>query len=89
MKISRITPRQWAPKAKRITPYKVGDLVRVRSGTHDSKLPDHRTGLVVRVEHTPRSRSGGHPPAIDRYSYHVKFGDRYLWFHHMWLDAVS
>jgi hypothetical protein len=88
VKISRITPTRFQ-KTNRITPYKVGDLVRVRAGTHDSKLPVHRTGLIVRVDHNPLNRSGGLPPNINRYSYYVKFGNAVLYFHHMWLDAVS
>ena len=28
---------------------KVGDLVRVRTGTHDERMPESRTGLIIEV----------------------------------------
>ena len=30
-----------------MTKFKAGDLVRVKEGTHDSGMPDHRVGIII------------------------------------------
>jgi hypothetical protein len=39
---------------------KVGDLVRVKEGTHQEGMPDHRVGVVIEEV----SRAHGHTPDV-------------------------
>ena len=59
--------------------FQVGDLVRIRPGTSDPKLPAGRTGIIVVV-------------VRDLYAsnvYDVQFGTSILRFHPMWLEKIS
>lgn len=62
---------------------KVGDLVRVLEGTHDSYLPPSRTGLIVEVisDHPANPSFNG--------VYGVQFGREILRFHYMFLQKLS
>lgn len=59
---------------------KVGDLVRVRPGVNDPKLPVHRTGLVVRdMSHLAASGE----------VFNIQFGSVVLRFHVAWLEKID
>ena len=63
----------------------LGDLVRVREGTHDPAMSEHRTGLIVEVimesvAGFPRSRGP---------LYMVRFGEATIKLHPMFLEKVS
>jgi hypothetical protein len=74
------------PKPIGAAEFEIGDLVRVRNGTHDPALPAHRTGLVIGVIDTA-------PPAGGRNfrarAYTVQFGTSILKFHPMWLEHIT
>ncbi len=60
---------------------KVGSLVRIREGTDDDRLPEHRIGLVVETEvhHTARGLV-----------YHVRFSNgRTLKFFEDFIEIIS
>ena len=61
----------------------VGDLVRVRDGTHDPAMAPSRTGLIVEVV----AATGRH--AAPGQVYMVQFGASILKFHPMFLEKVS
>ena len=35
--------------------FKVGDLVKIKDGTHQEGMPDHRVGMIVEVGETSKS----------------------------------
>jgi len=35
--------------------FKPGDLVRIKDGTHQDEMPDHRVGMIVEVTEIPKS----------------------------------
>ncbi len=63
--------------------FQVGDLVRIRAGTSDPKLPSGRTGIIVVVV---RDLYGTPMPSN---VYDVQFGTSILRFHPMWLEKIS
>ena len=65
-------------------PLEVGDLVRIRPGTHDPDMPAHRTGLIVEVV-APDER----PWRQGEILYRVQFGTSILKFHPMWVEKFS
>jgi hypothetical protein len=57
--------------------FKPGDLVVITDGTHEDRIPDHRTGLII--------REGSH-----KNSYIVLFPNRAeLKFHVMFLEKAT
>jgi hypothetical protein len=66
-------------------PLQVGDLVRIREGTHDPGLPAHRTGLIVEVLTTKGERTWREGGVL----YHIQFGPSILKFHPMWVEKIS
>ena len=60
----------------------VGDLVKIKEGTHDEQIPDHRIGLIVGRVTKVRSSDG------DAHIYEVRVGHEILRFHGMWLEKV-
>ena len=64
-------------------PLHAGDLVRVKEGTPQARLPDSRIGLVVEVVTHP---SEGAPRSG---IYMVKFGTSILRFHQMFLERIT
>ena len=62
--------------------FKIGDLVRIREGTHQDDMPESRVGLIIGVS---PARSDA-----DRHSiYEVQMGDLILKFHQMFLEKLS
>ena len=66
-----------------IVDYKVGDLVRIKQGTHAAGLSASRIGLVVELRSTGIVKRGR-----SQYLYMVRFGESILQFHPMWLEPV-
>ena len=63
--------------------YKVGDLVRIKEGTHAAGMSASRIGLVVELRSTGIVRKGR-----SQYLYMVRFGEAVLQFRPMWLEPV-
>ncbi len=63
--------------------FKVGDLVRIKEGTHSPGMTESRIGLVVELRSTGIKRRGK-----SQYLYMVRFGEAVLQFHPMWLEPV-
>ena len=63
--------------------YKVGDLVRIKQGTHAAGMSESRIGLVVELRSTGIVRKGR-----SQYLYMGRFGEAVLQFHPMWLEPV-
>ena len=63
--------------------FKLGDLVKIRDGTHAAEIPDHRVGMII--EHIGES-SGNYTE-----SYNVIFlgTDIHLKFHEMFLEHLT
>jgi len=61
----------------------VGDLVKIKEGTHDEQIPDHRIGLIV-----GRVTKHGWPEFETAHIYDVQVGHEILRFHGMWLEKV-
>ena len=62
--------------------FKVGDLVRMKEGTHQDDMPDSRVGLIIGVAH---ARSDAERHSI----YEVQMGDLILKFHQMFLEKLN
>jgi len=62
--------------------FKVGDLVRIKEGTHQDDMPDSRVGLIIGVAH---ARSDAERHSI----YEVQMGDLILKFHQMFLEKLN
>ena len=62
--------------------FKPGDLVRIKDGTHQDGMPDHRVGMVVEIGETSKSYTK---------AYTVVFlgSDIYLKFHEMFLEHFT
>ena len=63
--------------------YKVGDLVRIKEGTHAAGMSESRIGLIVELWSTGIVKKGK-----SQYLYMVRFGESVLQFHPMWLERV-
>ncbi len=59
--------------------FKLGDLVRIKAGTHQSGIPWHRIGLIVEVHETSKSYTK---------IYSVLLNEETLRFHEMFLELV-
>ena len=66
--------------------FKVGDLVRVREGTHDERMPDSRTGLIIETAQEKMWDSQYPPDGI--YKLWMTIGVT-LKFHEMFLEPVA
>ena len=62
--------------------FEIGDLVRIKEGTHQDDMPDSRVGLIVGVAH---ARSDAERNTI----YEVQMGQLILKFHQMFLEHIS
>ena len=62
--------------------FKIGDLVRIKEGTHQDDMPDSRGGLIIGVAH---ARSDAERHSI----YEVQMGDLILKFHQMFLEKLN
>ena len=63
--------------------FKVGDLVRIKEGTHSPGMTESRIGLIVEQRNTGIKRRGKL-----QYLYMVRFGEAVLQFHPMWMELV-
>ncbi len=65
-------------------PYRlcVGDLVKIREGTHDERIPDHRIGLII------NRITKGYAQDPETHIYEVRIGHENMRFHAMWLEKV-
>jgi hypothetical protein len=63
--------------------FKIGDLVRIKEGTHSPGMSESRIGLVVELRSTGIVKRGR-----SQYLYMVRFGESVLQFHPMWLERV-
>ena len=61
--------------------FEIGDLVRIKEGTHQDDMPDSRVGLIVGVAH---ARSDAERNTI----YEVQMGQLILKFHQMFLEHL-
>jgi len=66
---------------KTMTTFKPGDLVKIRDGTHDPKIPDHRVGMIV-------ARTMGAGNRTEAYTVVFLGTTEYLKFHEMFLEHV-
>ena len=62
--------------------FKPGDLVRVKDGTHQDGMPDHRVGMVVEVGETSKSYT-------EAYTVVFLGTDTQLKFHEMFLERFT
>jgi len=63
--------------------FKIGDLVRIKKGTHSPGMSESRIGLVVELRSTGIVKRGR-----SQYLYMVRFGESVLQFHPMFLERV-
>ena len=63
--------------------FKIGDLVRIKEGTHSPGMNSSRVGIVVELRPTGIVKRGR-----SQYLYMVRFGEAILQFHPMWLEPV-
>ena len=62
--------------------FEIGDLVRIKEGTHQDDMPESRVGLIVGVAH---ARSDAERHSV----YEVQMGELILKFHQMFLQKLS
>ncbi len=62
--------------------FKPGDLVRIKDGTHQDGIPDHRIGMIIEIGETSKSYTK---------AYTVVFlgSDLDLKFHEMFLERFT
>lgn len=69
--------------------FKVGDLVRIKDGTHDEKLPDSRMGLIIEeVREQKGPRRDPHRKFTSIYKLWMTNGQT-LNFHEMFLEKAE
>ena len=61
--------------------FEIGDLVRIKEGTHQDDMPESRVGLIVGVAH---ARSDAERHSV----YEVQMGELILKFHQMFLEHL-
>ena len=58
--------------------FKPGELVRVKDGTHQDGMPDHRVGMVVEVGETSKSYTKAYTIIFLGTDLHLKFHEMFL-----------
>ena len=58
--------------------FKPGDLVRVKDGTDQDGMPDHRVGMVVEVGETSKSYTKAYTIIFLGSDLHLKFHEMFL-----------
>ena len=58
--------------------FKPGDLVKVKDGTHQEGMPDHRVGMVVEVGETSKSYTKAYTIVFLGTNLHLKFHEMFL-----------
>tara|TARA_B100000427_G_C15076729_1_gene406576 strand:- start:265 stop:468 length:204 start_codon:yes stop_codon:yes gene_type:complete len=61
-----------------VVKFKPGDLVRVKDGTHQDGMPDHRVGMVVEVGETSKSYTKAYTIVFLGTDLHLKFHEMFL-----------
>ena len=61
--------------------FEIGDLVRIKEGTHQDDMPDSRVGLIIGVS---KARSDAERHNV----YEVRMGESILKFHQMFLEHL-
>tara|TARA_R100000664_G_C2731971_1_gene122296 strand:+ start:783 stop:986 length:204 start_codon:yes stop_codon:yes gene_type:complete len=61
-----------------VVKFKPGDLVRVKDGTHQDGMPDHRVGMVVEVGETSKSYTKAYTIVFLGTELHLKFHEMFL-----------
>ena len=62
--------------------FKPGDLVKIKNGTHQDGIPDHRVGMIVEDGHASESMA-------DSYTIVFLGSDIMLKFHEMFLEPFT
>ena len=63
--------------------FKNGDLVRIKDGTHQEGMPDHRVGMIVEVGETSKSYTKAYTVVF------LGSDFTYLKFHEMFLEHLT
>ena len=58
--------------------FKPGDLVKVKDGTHQDGMPDHRVGMVVEGGETSKSYTKAYTIVFLGTDLHLKFHEMFL-----------
>ena len=58
--------------------FKTGDLVKIKDGTHQSGIPDHRVGMVIEVGETSKSYTKAYTILFLGTDLHFKFHEVFL-----------
>ena len=58
--------------------FKPGDLVKVKDGTHQDGMPDHRVGMIVEVGETSKSYTKAYTIVFLGTELHLKFHEMFL-----------
>ena len=58
--------------------FRPGDLVRIKDGTHQDGMPDHRVGMVVEVGETSKSYTKAYTIIFLGTDLHLKFHEMFL-----------
>ena len=58
--------------------FKPGDLVKVKDGTHQDGMPDHRVGMIVEVGETSKSYTKAYTIVFLGTDLHLKFHEMFL-----------
>ena len=58
--------------------FKIGDLVKIKAGTHQDGLPAHRTGMIIEVGETSKSYTKAYTIVFLGTDIHLKFHEMFL-----------
>jgi hypothetical protein len=58
--------------------FKPGDLVRIKDGTHDPDMPDHRVAMIIEDGHASERYSGPYTVVFLGTDIHLKFHEVFL-----------
>ncbi len=58
--------------------FKPGDLVKIKDGTHQDGMPDHRVGMIVQVGETSKSYTKAYTIVFLGTDLHLKFHEAFL-----------
>ena len=58
--------------------FKPGDLVKIKDGTHQDGIPDHRVGMIVEVGETSKSYTKAYTIVFLGTDLHLKFHEMFL-----------
>jgi len=58
--------------------FKPGDLVKIKDGTHQDGMPDHRVGMIVELGETSKSYTKAYTVIFLGTDVHLKFHEMFL-----------